>query len=569
MESDSYEESIRGGATQSLPIFIRILSSFAITGIFDPEFAIPVSSKPPTRGNSGHDGGQLLTWGLPDCITMMDAEGATTSCTSLADLGLGDRSSQCAYEACNLIDENPEVDTLQNTQNSMEATEPWTASSEPSLSTEYDECSRVSNEILSRLRSEISQRRTGQGSYPQQGTSQLTDECFALFGPSSLKKFTQEYWSTWYIHWPVLHRATFQISIASTGLVASLVLLAASYSPDAATRELARYWADAVEAMVFEDEFFGSNTVYSALNGACLEKRLRALQAAHAMCIYQTFEGNHAARRRIRRGRFNEVVAMARELGFQNGRHTDLQYVTEDTFDWKEFILKEELIRTLTYMVVLDSGFIIIYNSVPRVMVPEIQADLVCPEACFQATTESECLHHLLAWISHPLWKGRRMSIADAVQVLSRNDLDSETQQMFTQFGDLNLFVLTSALHSTVFYIRNSIFPFDQASAVLNIMRNWRRIWMLRELMRFQELFGTPAQPLENGSVQGERWKQTGFMKDALQFWLLAQVMLDSKNSGRLDKRSGSSDNSSPCQFDQPSMRDLKRYLGKLGGIST
>lgn len=36
---------------------------------------------------------------------------------------------------------------------------------------------------------------------------------------------------------------------------------------------------------------------------------------------------------------------MGRELGFQNGRHTDLKNVTKDTFCWKEFILKEELIR--------------------------------------------------------------------------------------------------------------------------------------------------------------------------------------------------------------------------------
>lgn len=103
-------------------------------------------------------------------------------------------------------------------------------------------------------------------------------------------------------------------------------------------------------------------------------------------------------------------------------------------------------ISTLNYMVVLDSGFGIIYNSVPRVMVPEIQTDLVCPEACFQATTETECLQHLHAWLSHPLWKGRRMSIADAILVLSGADLDSETQQMFTNLGDLNLFILTAGM---------------------------------------------------------------------------------------------------------------------------
>lgn len=36
---------------------------------------------------------------------------------------------------------------------------------------------------------------------------------------------------------------------------------------------------------------------------------------------------------------------MARELGFQNARHMDLESVTMDTFNWEEFVLKEELIR--------------------------------------------------------------------------------------------------------------------------------------------------------------------------------------------------------------------------------
>jgi hypothetical protein len=99
-------------------------------------------------------------------------------------------------------------------------------------------------------------------------------------------------------------------------------------------------------------------------------------------------------------------------------------------------------------MIVLDSGFVILYNTIPRVMVSEIQTDLVCPEACFQATTESECLDHLLAWTSHPLWKGRRMSIAGAFKILSGTDLDFQTQQMFAQFGDLNLYVFTSGIYS-------------------------------------------------------------------------------------------------------------------------
>ena len=156
---------------------------------------------------------------------------------------------------------------------------------------------------------------------------------------------------------------------------------------------------------------------------------------------------------------------MARELGFKNGRHENLEHVTIDMFRWEEFILKEELIRyetcchrpdrrrglsidfrTLVYMIVLDSSFVILYNTIPRVMVSEIQTDVVCPEACFQATSESECLQHLRAWMSHPLWKGRRVSIAGAFEILSGTDLDFQTQQMFAQFGDLNLYILTCGM---------------------------------------------------------------------------------------------------------------------------
>jgi hypothetical protein len=53
-------------------------------------------------------------------------------------------------------------------------------------------------------------------------------------------------------------------------------------------------------------------------------------------------------------------------------------------------------------------------------------------------------------------------------------------------------------------------------------------------------------------------------MKDPMQFWLLGQIMLDSKRSGNPDKGSKTGHNP-PSQFDQPCMSNLKQYLSKLG----
>lgn len=97
-------------------------------------------------------------------------------------------------------------------------------------------------------------------------------------------------------------------------------------------------------------------------------------------------------------------------------------------------------------MIVLDSGFVILYNTVPRVMISEVQTDLVCPEACFQASTETECFEYLQVWLSHPLLRGRHISIADAAKILSGSELDTQTQQFFAHLGELNLFLLVAGM---------------------------------------------------------------------------------------------------------------------------
>ncbi|KAH7087714.1 hypothetical protein FB567DRAFT_352456 [Paraphoma chrysanthemicola] len=536
---DPYWESIHGGASQSLSLFVRTVSRLELHWIFDPEFILPTSPLLSARRSLHAQGSQVPTFGLPSSITMMDADDATASYIFPWSPG--------SYNVDHDSARNETIDLTQYTSTSSEA---WTPSPDPSI--RCDEYSTVSNNIISRLRNEICRKRSGRAIYPHEWSAQAASECYALFGPDSLARFTDAYWSSWYIHCPVIHKATFQVSAESATLISSLVLLAASYSSNADTRELARYWADIVEEVVYTDEYFGSASLYSALNAACLERRLRVLQAGLAVCVYQTFEGSSIARRRARRTRFGEIVDMGRELGFQNSQHTDLHKVTQDTFCWKEFILKEELIRTLTYTIVLDSSSCVMFNTVPKVMVEELQTDLFCPEACFQASTESECLNHVLAWVSNPLFKRRRISIVGALKILSESELDSETLQIFVQIGSANLYLLAAALHLTIFYIRNSIHPLDPNSAVLNIMRNWRKVWTLRDVI-------TPGV-----TSQEERWRQPGFMKDALQFWLLGQVMLESKRSRSLQTGSNSLDQDPPIRFDQPCMTYLKQYLDKF-----
>lgn len=114
-----------------------------------------------------------------------------------------------------------------------------------------------------------------------------------------------------------------------------------------------------------------------------------------------------------------------------------------------------------------------------------------------------------------------------------------------------------------LFYVRNSLQYLGSTLALTNVLRNWNRIWIIRELALPREVFGTPAQPAYSAVRGDERWRRSGFMKDAGEFWLLAKFMFDdmestSHGNGRL---SAFGDDGPADTFDQITMRDLRRLV--------
>ncbi|KIW77862.1 hypothetical protein Z517_07695 [Fonsecaea pedrosoi CBS 271.37] len=425
-----------------------------------------------------------------------------------------------------------------------------------------DPLSSVAKEIVARLNSTIIHR--APKSPIRLKPSVTLDTCLSSFFSSrNIRRFIDLYWLTWYTHWPVVHRATFVYHDAPYTLVAAMVLIGATYSVDAEDRHWAKVFCDATEEMIFGDEYFGDSSPYSALNAACLNRRLRALQAAHAICLYQYWEGDERARRRVRKHRYGEVVAMAREFGFGNAMHGDLASLTLADFDWHEFALKEELIRTLNYIIVLDSGFVMMNNMPPRILPSELRVGLVCPEACFQASSKSDCFHHLRTWMSHPLWRDRRLATAEALNILTSGEMDSETVQFFTHLGYVNLGILIIAIHSVIFCIRTTVGLQHSGTSIQNWLRNWNCIWMLGSQGSTRQAFGTPSPSEQTGELSEGRWRGAGFMKDALQFWFLAQIMLRSAQDEKTDPQytALSTLSNSQTEYDQASMAGLKALL--------
>lgn len=136
------------------------------------------------------------------------------------------------------------------------------------------------------------------------------------------------------------------------------------------------------------------------------------------------------------------------------------QVVDIESFDWESFIKTEEKIRyvnlisvkqaeikyflrTLSYIFLLDGGFVIFNNTPPRMVVSELEMGLTCPDECFHAPSASECLAALRIW-TRKVPNFAQYSIASVIETMFQNDLSVEKKELYAHFGMLNLFTIVT-----------------------------------------------------------------------------------------------------------------------------
>lgn len=145
-------------------------------------------------------------------------------------------------------------------------------------------------------------------------SSLIEETCFHFFHPVNLQRFLDLFWITHYPHWPIVHKPTFEASSTSCTLLTVMTLLGACASPEPADHEAARMWLNAVEEVIFTDYHACIDNLrrqeYRDNSMNLTSRMLHALQAAHGICILQTWEGTNASKQRIRRCRFSTVVAV-------------------------------------------------------------------------------------------------------------------------------------------------------------------------------------------------------------------------------------------------------------------
>ncbi|CVL00372.1 related to C2H2 transcription factor [Fusarium proliferatum] len=280
----------------------------------------------------------------------------------------------------------------------------------------------------------------------QEWSSVMEQQCLEFFSPKRIRKYLALYWEIWHPNTNFIHRSTFDPMSCNMGLMAAMVLIGASVSPDPSDIDQAKQWYSSVEEIVFTDqEFFNdrrsaNNTTSFTYNSSLSE--IQTLQAAYLVCMYQNWEGTNASKRRIRRYRYSTLVSMARDIGISTARHCDYRHVTPHDFVWAEFVAREQLIRTFLWIFLLDHGFVIFNSLPPRMAIQEMHMHMAWPESVFQAPAADDCFQQMQKWLQRCSLSS--ITVYNAIRVFCKSEMTAYMAGQFADLGPLNLFAIVA-----------------------------------------------------------------------------------------------------------------------------
>jgi len=303
-------------------------------------------------------------------------------------------------------------------------------------------------------------------------------------------------------------------------------------SPDPADSSQARLWFNCVEELVFNSDDFCDDaqppTCRDTGEVKWRHEKLRSLQAAYLVLLYQTWEGTDSSKRRVRRMRFAMVIAAIRDVGIRNARHPNYGKMSLEEFSFTQFAAMEELIRVILWVFLIDTAFVIFNNLPPRMVIKEMKMSPACPEICFQAVEAEECLKALQFESANQTFRrDQTPHFSSAFERLYQNPIDEATKIMLADLGPLNLFAMTSTLHALVFHHQSTFSCHGSLDGIKTVLDSWSSVWQT-----YMEQFSGDQRhsPIPLGSQDldpDEMWKRVGFMRHAEEYWLLAKLMVD------------------------------------------
>jgi len=136
-------------------------------------------------------------------------------------------------------------------------------------------------------------------------------QCLNFLSPSKMKMFVKLFFDQWYPHCPILHKPTFDLTTVPALLLAPVILMGACMSDIEDERIKGKLYAEIVEKLVFSHPLLSLYSNCDVVGDTDLSP-VKVMQAAYLMCLLQNWEGNDAAKKRIRQYRFITLIAVCK-----------------------------------------------------------------------------------------------------------------------------------------------------------------------------------------------------------------------------------------------------------------
>jgi hypothetical protein len=285
----------------------------------------------------------------------------------------------------------------------------------------------------------------------------VESHAFQLFAPSEIDRFLKWYWADWHINCPIMHRPTFDPSNAPGPLVASMVLMGASFCPDLEDHVAAAVYFQAVDRWTSKElESFYQSARHqgSNVNMKTLRVGADSLRASFIITLVYQWEGSSFGRLSIPVNRYDSLLCAARVLRANANGHGNIrQYLDPNDINgqWDRFAAIEGLIRMVTYVSIFDCVNCIFYNAKPRADFEDANFQIGCPEACFQAESAEIWRCTMNIWLNTELGK-RQMTLKDAVAIMARPTMSPADQEVFKHMSTFNLFSIITCNDLTSYF---------------------------------------------------------------------------------------------------------------------
>jgi hypothetical protein len=144
--------------------------------------------------------------------------------------------------------------------------------------------------------------------HPARAASVKIKDADKFFTVSNFHTFANTYFHHFYPHCPIIHRSSFNLKTAPLNLILVVCLAGALYSSLQEAIIMAQGLLDVAEEYIFQDPHFeqlATGNFSGEASQACA-----SVQSAVMITMIQNWEGNEAARRRVRTERFGGIVSV-------------------------------------------------------------------------------------------------------------------------------------------------------------------------------------------------------------------------------------------------------------------